>query len=59
LEGWSKRSVSSKFEDRNDITWMKKSALAEYIKIYNDEFGEYKHAAEQEKTGEYVSPMRD
>ena len=59
LEGWSKRSISSKFEDRNDITWMKKSVLAEYIKIYNDEFGEYKHAAEKEKTGEYVSPMHD
>jgi len=59
LEGWSKRSISSKFEDRDDITWMKKSVLAEYIKIYNDEFGEYKHAAEKEKTGEYVSPMHD
>jgi hypothetical protein len=28
-----------------------------WYQIYNDEFGEYKHAAEKEKTGEYVSPM--
>ena len=57
LNGWSKRSGSANFKDRNDITWMKKSVLAEYVKIYNDEFGEYKHASEKEKTGEYVSPM--
>jgi hypothetical protein len=39
--------------------WMKKSVLAEYTKIYNDEFGKYKDAIEKEKTGEYVSPMHD
>ena len=58
LKEWSTRGISSRFEDRDDITWMKKSVLQEYTKIYNDEFGEYKHAFEQEKTGEYVSPMR-
>ena len=59
LEGWSERGISSRFEERNDITWMKKSVLDEYIKIYNDEFGVYKHAYEKEKDGEYVSPMHD
>ena len=59
LKEWSTRGISSRFEDRDDITWMKKSVLQEYTKIYNDEFGEYKHAFEQEKTGEYVSPMHE
>jgi len=59
LKEWSQRGVSSRFEDRNDIQWMKKSVLDEYIKVYNDEFGEYKHAYEKEKTGEYVSPIHD
>ena len=27
------------------------------IKIYNDEFGVYKHAWEQERDGEYKTPM--
>jgi len=59
LEGWAKRGVSSRFEERDDITWIKKSVLDEYIKIYNGEFGEYKHAYEKEKAGEYVSPIHD
>ena len=59
LEGWASRNVSSVFEKRNDITWMKKSVLEEYTKIYNEEFGEYKMAWEKEKTGEYVSPIHD
>ena len=36
---------------------MKKDDLKEYIKIYNDEFGVYKHAWEQERDGEYKTPM--
>ena len=59
LRDWAKRNVSSRFEEREDITWMKKSVLAEYTKIYNNEFGEYKHAYELEKTSEYVNPMHD
>ena len=38
---------------------MKKTDLAEYIKIYDEEFGVYKHAFEREKKGEYVNPMHD
>ena len=59
LKGWSERGIGSRFEERNDITWMSKSALKEYTKIYNDEFGEYKHAWQREKDGEYVNPMHD
>ena len=59
LQEWSERGIGSRFEERDDITWLKKPALKEYIKIYNDEFGDYKHAREKEKTGEYVSPMHE
>jgi len=59
LKGWSERNTTSyRFEERNDITWMKKDVLKEYIKIYNGEFGHYKPAFEQEKDGEYVTPMQ-
>ena len=58
LKGWSERLATSVFEERTDVTWFKKSVLEEYIKVYNDEFGDnYKKAFEQERTGEYVSPM--
>ena len=57
LLGWSKRNISSRFEERTDVNWMPKHELKEYIKIYNEEFGVYKHAWEQERDGEYQSPM--
>jgi anaerobic magnesium-protoporphyrin IX monomethyl ester cyclase len=57
LKGWSERNISSRFSERNDITWMKKSLYDEYVKIYNNEFGHYKHAWEKENDGEYVNPM--
>ena len=59
LKGWSERGIGSKFEERNDINWMSKENLKEYTKIYNEEFGEYKHAWQREKEGEYVNPMHD
>ena len=59
LKGWAERSCSARFGERNDITWMKKSVLEEYTKIYNDEFGDYKNAYEKERTGAYVSPIHD
>ncbi len=59
LKGWSERNITSRFEERDDITWMKKADLEEYKRIYNEEFGEYKHAWEREKVGEYVNPMHD
>ena len=59
LKGWSERNITSRFEERNDITWMKKDVLKEYIKIYNGEFGHYKHAYEQERDNEYVTPMQE
>jgi len=59
LKEWSERGIGSKFEERNDITWIKKSVLKEYTKIYNEEFGEYKHAFEKEETGEYINPMHE
>ena len=36
---------------------MPEKELKEYIKIYNEEFGVYKMAWEQERDGEYQSPM--
>ena len=58
LKGWAERCTSSRFEERDDITCMKKSVLDEFIKVYNDEFGENtRFAHERERTGEYVSPM--
>lgn len=59
LKEWSERGIGSRFEERDDITWMKKSVYNEYVKIYNGEFGEYKHAYEREKSGEYVNPMHE
>jgi anaerobic magnesium-protoporphyrin IX monomethyl ester cyclase len=59
LKSWSERNITSRFEERNDITWMKKDVLKEYIKIYNNEFGIYKHAFEKERDNEYVSPMHE
>ena len=59
LKEWSERGIGSKFEERDDITWMKKSVYKEYVKIYDGEFGDYKHAYEREKTGEYVNPMHE
>ena len=59
LKEWSERNITSRFEERNDITWMKKDVLKEYIKIYNGEFGYYKHARDQEKDSEYVNPMQE
>ena len=57
LLGWSERSISSRFEERPDVNWMPEKELKEYIKIYNEEFGVYKMAWEQERDGEYQSPM--
>ncbi len=59
LMGWAERNCTAKFEERNDVNWIKKSELKEYIKIYNDEFGdeETRPAFMRERTGEYVSPM--
>ena len=59
LKSWSERGISSRFEERDDITWIKKDILKEYIKIYNEEFGVYKHAYEKEEIGEYVTPMQE
>ena len=59
LKSWSERGITSRFEERDDITWMKKDVLKEYIKIYNGEFGEYKHAYQKEAEGEYVNPMNE
>ena len=35
LKEWSERGIGSRFEERDDITWMKKSVYNEYVKIYN------------------------
>ena len=55
LRGWVGRNISSRFEERNDVTWIPPGILKEYIKIYNEEFGDYKHLYEKEKEGTYVS----
>ncbi|NQT06214.1 MAG: B12-binding domain-containing radical SAM protein [Candidatus Omnitrophica bacterium] len=53
LEGWTGRSISSRFEERDDITWIPSNILSEYIKTYNEEFGVYKHLFERELEGSY------
>jgi radical SAM superfamily enzyme YgiQ (UPF0313 family) len=57
MDGWSKRDISSNFENRDDINWVEPLELKEYIHIYNSEFGNYKHVYEREKNGEYESPF--
>ena len=59
MTGWAERNITSRFEERNDITWIKKDELKEYVKIYNEEFGYYKRADEKIRAGEYVNPMHD
>ena len=58
LEEWSERNITSRFEERNDVTWISPDILKEYSKIYNDEFGYYKHVCEREKDGTYVSVFK-
>ena len=55
LEEWSNLRVSSRFEERDDITWIQSDILNEYAKIYNDEFGDYQLLTEKEESGEYIS----
>ncbi|MFH0840009.1 MAG: radical SAM protein [Candidatus Omnitrophota bacterium] len=59
LEGWIERNISSRFEERHDITWIPPKTLKEYIKIYNREFGVYKHLFEREKEGAYTSVFKE
>jgi|TARA_B100000315_G_C14524537_1_gene563170 radical SAM superfamily enzyme YgiQ (UPF0313 family) len=54
---WAERDISSNFEKRTDINWIKPSILKEYVRIYNDEFPDYKHVFEREKEGKYASPL--
>lgn len=58
LKGWAIRNISSRFQERTDITWIPKNTLKEYISIYKDEFGEYKHLFEREKEGAYKSVFK-
>lgn len=59
LEGWTDRNISSRFEERRDITWMPKGELKRYIDMYNREFGTYKHLFEREKEGTYKSVFKE
>ncbi|MEW5766981.1 MAG: radical SAM protein [bacterium] len=59
LEDWIGRNISSRFQERSDITWIPPEILKEYIKIYNEEFGYYKHLCEKEKDGEYKSVFHE
>ena len=59
LPGWTGRNISSRFEERNDITWIAPKILKEYIKIYNKEFGVYEHLFEREKAGTYKSVFKE
>jgi len=58
LEEWINLRVSSRFEEREDITWIQPDILREYTKVYNSEFGDYKHLTEKEESGEYVSVFK-
>lgn len=55
LDGRIERNISSRFEERRDITWIPESELKRYIEIYNKEFGNYKHIFEREQSGTYKS----
>lgn len=55
---WTKRDVSTRFDKRDDITWIPAHVLDEYIKIYNDEFRDEKHLYIREKEGTYTSVFR-
>ena len=57
-EDWSTRNISSRFEERDDITWMAPKELREYSAIYSDEFGHYQHAYEREQVGSYKNPLQ-
>lgn len=58
LKEWYSRDISSNFEKRNDINWLKPDILEEYISLYNQEFPEYRHVYEREETGKYYSPLK-
>lgn len=58
LEDWAQRSISSRFEQRNDITWIPSKILKRYIEIYNEEFRNYQHLYEREREGTYISVFR-
>jgi len=58
LEEWVNLRISSRFEERDDITWIQSDVLVEYAKIYNSEFGDYRHLTEKEENGEYVSVFK-
>ena len=36
-----------------------KTLTEKFTKIYNEEFGVYKHAFEKEESGEYINPMHE
>ena len=56
---WAKREVGSDIQKRcADITWIDPNTLKEYVKIYMDEFPNYKHVYEREKIGEYSTPLK-
>lgn len=57
LKEWSQRNISSRFAERTDVVWLPPHEKDEYIRTYNETFGEVRHAYEREARGEYVSPF--
>lgn len=56
LEGWANRNIfTNQIENRTDITWIPPNIMSEYVRIYNTEFGTYKHAWEKERDGDIKS----
>jgi radical SAM superfamily enzyme YgiQ (UPF0313 family) len=58
LEEWINLRISSRFEERDDITWIQSDVLNEYARIYNSEFDDYRHLTEKEESGEYTSVFK-
>jgi len=56
LKEWANRGFSSRFEERDDINWMGPT-FKEYVKIYNEEFPNYKHPYELENEGKRINPL--
>jgi radical SAM superfamily enzyme YgiQ (UPF0313 family) len=55
LEEWAKRNITSRFEERTDVTWLPAAEREEYIRLFNETFGYVQHLFEKERDGKYTS----
>lgn len=55
LEEWARRNITSRFEERTDVTWLPAAEREEYVRLYNETFGYVQHLFEKESAGAYTS----